>query len=62
MYRVIAMYQRPDYKWDKVTTKPFIMKEEADKELEKQAFIAKALLAEKKIIDYQIETIEGVRA
>ena len=58
MYRVIAIYQRNNHKWERTRSKPFIMKEEADKEHEKQAFIARELIARNEILFYQIETIE----
>jgi len=58
MYKVIAKCLTKDYRWERTTTKPFIMKEEADREHEKQAFIARDRLAKREIVDYQIETIE----
>ncbi len=58
MYRVISKCQTKGYKWERTTSKPFIMKEEADREHKKQAFIARDRLAKREIVDYQIETIE----
>lgn len=60
MYKVIVRYQRPDYRWDTTICGPYIMKEEADAVHEKQALIAKDLLKNIKIIDYQIETINTI--
>ena len=62
MFKVIAKYQRPNYKWETTTTGPFIMKEEADKMHKKQSYIAHELMAENKIIDYLIVTIETFKA
>lgn len=58
MYKVIAKQQRPNYKWEKTTVGPFIMKDEADAAHDRQARIARELLGRREIIDYQIETIE----
>ena len=60
MYKVIAKYQRPDYKWERTTVGPFVVKDEADKAHTKQAYIARHLMAKGTIIDYQVETIERV--
>ena len=59
MYKVIVNHQTPDYKSNKKTIHPFIKKDEADKTHEKQSYIARELMAENKIIDYQIETFKA---
>lgn len=59
MYKVIVKHQTPDYKWNMITIHPFINWDEADRMHEKQSHIARELMAENKIIDYQIETFKA---